>query len=197
NANFFGSDAFTYRASDGNTTSALVTVTINVNSVNDAPVAVADGYSTNEDNVLSVAAPGVLGNDSDVEGTALTAVLGTGVSNGSLTLNANGSFTYTPNANFFDIGRASCSEREGNIASNPVTVTITIDPVNDAPVAVADGYATDEDVSLTIAAPGVLGNDSDVECTALTAVLGAGVSNGSLTLNANGSFTYTPNANFF
>src|SRR5690606_34397942 len=163
NANFFGSDAFTYRASDGNTTSALVTVTINVNSVNDAPVAVADGYSTNEDNVLSVSAPGVLGNDSDAEGTVLTAVLGAGVSNGSLTLNSNGSFTYTPNTNFFGSDSFTYQASDGNVASNPVTVTITIDPVNDAPVAVADGYNTDEDTPLTITAPGVLGNDSDVD----------------------------------
>ena len=74
--------------------------TITVMDVNDAPVAVADDYTMGEDTALSVAAPGVLGNDSDVDGDALSAVLASGPSHGTLVLNANGSFTYTPEANY-------------------------------------------------------------------------------------------------
>src|SRR2546425_7102586 len=69
-------------------------------------------------------------------------------------------------------------------------------PVNDAPVAANDGFATDEDTALTITAPGVLGNDTDVDSPVLTAVVVTGPSHGALTLNANGSFSYTPAANF-
>ena len=77
-----------------------------------------------------------------------------------------------------------------------VTVTITVDPVNDAPVAVADAYNTDEDTLLTIAANGVLANDSDLEGTTLSAVLVDPVSSGTLVLNSDGSFDFTPAANF-
>ena len=68
--------------------------------MNDAPVADDDSYSTDEDTPLNVAAPGVLDNDTDVENDSLTAVLVTGPSHGALTLNANGSFSYTPAANY-------------------------------------------------------------------------------------------------
>ena len=96
NANFNGSDNFTYKANDGKANSNIATVSITVNAVNDAPVAVNDAYSVNKDTTLTVVAPGVLGNDTDVDGDPLTAVLVSGVSNGSLTLNSDGSFSYTP-----------------------------------------------------------------------------------------------------
>ena len=69
-------------------------------TLNTAPTAVDDSYTTTEDTALVRAAPGVLGNDNDVDGSALTAVLVTGPGHGTLTLNANGSFTYTPAANY-------------------------------------------------------------------------------------------------
>ncbi|MES2097137.1 MAG: Ig-like domain-containing protein, partial [Pseudomonadota bacterium] len=69
-------------------------------------------------------------------------------------------------------------------------------PPNQAPVAVADSYTTAEDTTLTIAAAGVLANDTDADGNALKAVLVAGPAHGTLTLNANGSFSYTPAANY-
>ena len=87
--------------SDGIAPPVQQSFTITVSNVNDAPVAVADSYTTAEDTTLTVAAPGVLGNDTDPDtGTTLTAVLDTNVASGTLTLNANGSFTYVPAANF-------------------------------------------------------------------------------------------------
>jgi VCBS repeat-containing protein len=195
-ANFNGSDSFTYKANDGAADSNVATVSITVTAVNDAPVAVNDAYSTAEDTVLLVAAPGVLGNDSDVDGDALTAVLVAGPSNGVLTLNADGSFSYTPAANFNGSDSFTYKANDGAADSNVATVSITVTAVNDAPVAVNDAYSTAEDTVLLVAAPGVLGNDSDVDGDALTAVLVAGPSNGVLTLNADGSFSYTPAANF-
>jgi VCBS repeat-containing protein len=196
NADFNGIDSFTYHANDGTDDSGIATVTITVNSVNDAPAALDDSYVTNEDTALNVASLGILANDTDVDGDNLTAVLDVDVSNGVLTLNANGSFSYAPNADWNGIDSFTYHANDGTDDSNIATVTITVTSVNDAPVALNDAYATDEDSALNIAAEGVLANDTDVE-DAITAILVADVSNGALTLNADGSFDYTPNADYF
>ncbi|MDL1916138.1 tandem-95 repeat protein, partial [Anaerolineae bacterium CFX4] len=176
--------------------SNVATVTITVNPVNDAPVAVNDAYATDEDTTLNVAAPGVLTNDTDIDGDPLTAVLVVGPTNGTLTLNGDGGFVYTPNANFNGSDTFTYKANDGTADSNVATVTITVNPVNDAPVAVNDAYATDEDTALNVATPGVLTNDTDAEADPLTTVLVVGPTNGTLTLSSDGGFTYTPNANF-
>src|SRR5439155_325434 len=163
------------------------TVSITVTAVNDAPVAVADSYSTNEGTALTVAAAGVLANDTDVDGDALTAVLVAWTSHGALILNANGSFSYTPNAKYIGSDSFTYKANDGTADSNVVTVAITITAVNDAPVAAGDSYSTNEDTALTVAAPGVLGNDTDIDSATLTAVLVSGPAHGTLTLNSNGS----------
>ncbi len=195
-ANFVGTDSFTYVANDGTADSNTATVTITVNGVNDAPVAVDDTVTTAEDTAVT---GNVLANDSDPDGpAALTAALGTGPSNGALSLATDGSFTYTPNANFNGPDSFTYVANDGLLDSNVATVTITVTPVNDAPVAADDAYSVDQDTVLTVPAPGVLGNDSDVDGpTALTAVPGTGPANGSLTLAADGSLTYAPNTGFF
>ena len=78
--------------------------------VNDAPVAQDERYTTNEDTPLLVPAPGFLGNDSDVDGDPLTSVLVSGPAHGTLTLNPDGSFTYTPAENF--CGEDSFTDRK-------------------------------------------------------------------------------------
>src|SRR5207237_6067509 len=191
----------TVKDADGGTASDSFLLT--VSPVNDAPVAANDAYTTNEDTALTIAAPGVLGNDTDPDaGDTRTAVLVTasGPANGTLTVNADGSFTYTPNLNFngTDSFKYQAKDAAGAL-SDSATVTITVNAVNDAPVATNDAYTTNEDTALTVAAPGVLGNDTDVDVTdTRTAVLVAasGPTSGSLALNADGSFTYTPNVNF-
>jgi VCBS repeat-containing protein len=210
-ANFNGTDSFTYKLNDGTADSNVATVTINVASVNDEPVAVADEYNMLEDGSLTVnAASGVLANDSDPNDSpanALSATLVDGVDNGTLTLNADGSFTYTPNANFngtdsftYTVSDNGGTANGGDDTGNTVTVTINVASVNDEPVAVADEYNVNEDGSLNInAAGGVLANDSDPNdspANTLSAALVSDVSNGTLSLNADGSFTYTPDANF-
>jgi VCBS repeat-containing protein len=195
NANVNGTDSFTYKANDGTADSNVATVTITVNTVNDAPAAVDDSYGTNEDTALTIAAPGVLGNDTDVDGSSLSAIRVSGPASGTLVLNADGSFTYTPNANFNGTDSFTYKANDGAADSNVATVTITVNAVNDAPAAVDDSYGTNEDTALTIAAPGVLGNDTDVDGNALSAIQVSGPANGTLVLNADGSFTYTPNAN--
>ncbi len=168
NANYNGSDTFTYHANDGTGNSNIATITITVSPVNDAPVAVNDAYTTNEDTPLTVIpASSVLVNDTDVEGSALTAVLDVGPANGTLTLNANGTFTYTPSANYNGSDTFTYHANDGTSNSNIATVTITVSPVNDAPVAVNDAYTTNEDAPLTVVlANRILLNDTDVEGSA-------------------------------
>jgi gliding motility-associated-like protein len=194
---YSGVDSFTYRASDGSATSNIATVTITVNAVNQAPVAFNDSYTTNEDTPLSVPAPGVLSNDTDPENNNLTSILVTGVQHGTLTLNSNGSFTYTPSANYNGSDSFTYQASDGSLTSNVATVTITVNAVNDPPVAVNDNYSTDEDLVLSVAAPGILVNDTDVDGNTLTASLVQNVSFGTLSLAANGGFVYTPNLNYF
>jgi VCBS repeat-containing protein len=195
-ANFNGNDSFTYRASDGTLTSSPATVTITVTPVNDSPVAAADAYSTAEDTALTVPAPGVLGNDSDPDGDSLSAVVASQPSHGTLALNASGSFSYTPAANFNGTDSFTYRASDGTLTSSPATVTITVTAVNDSPVAAADAYSTAEDTNLSVDSPGVLANDSDPDGDPLSVVLAAGPGHGTLTLNDDGSFSYTPAANF-
>jgi len=160
------------------------------------PVAVADTYTTDEDVELVVAAAeGVLTNDTD-DGP-LTAVLETDVANGTLLLAADGSFTYLPDADFYGEDSFTYKAYDGELYSDAATVTITVNPVNDAPVSVADAYSTDQDAELAVVAPGVLTNDIDIDEDELTAVLETDVANGTLVLAADGSFTYMPDADFF
>src|SRR4029453_2073764 len=132
-ANFNGSDSFSYRASDGTAQSDPATVTITVSASNDAPTATDDAYSTGEDTVLTVNAPGVLANDSDADGNQLSAVLGSGPSHGTLTLNPDGSFLYTPTADYNGPDSFTYRASDGTAISNPATVTFTVTAVNDAP----------------------------------------------------------------
>ncbi len=103
----------------------MATVTITVQ--NRAPTAQNDSYTTYKNTPLNVAAPGVLGNDSDPDGDPLTAVLVSPPSQGSLTLNANGSFTYTPPAGWSGTTAFTYKARDVDGAeSNVATVTITV-----------------------------------------------------------------------
>ena len=187
NIGFTGNDSFTYQATSGAVTSNVATVTIAVNSVNDPPVALADSYSTNEGATLNVAAAtGVLANDSDAERSALTAVLATGASSGTVTLNADGSFSYVPAAAFFGTVTFTYQADDGALRSTAATVTITVNAVNDPPTATADSYSTNEDSQLVVnAANGVLANDTDPDPgTTLSAALIGSVSNGTLRVAA-------------
>ena len=125
-ANFFGSDSFTYSISDGKGGSGSATVNVTVTNVNDPPVAVGNSYTINQDTVLNVAAPGVLDNDSDIDGDPLTAILVSSPSHGSLALNANGSFTYTPTAHYAGSDSFTYHAFDGAANSNDATVSITI-----------------------------------------------------------------------
>ncbi len=171
--------------------------TVTISLTNRPPTADSDFDSVAENTPLNVAAPGVLGNDTDPDGDLLTAVLATGPANGTLTLDPDGAFSYTPQTNFNGTDSFTYRAKDPSGAqSSPATVTITVTPVNGAPVALNNSYTANEDTPLNVAAPGVLGNDTDPDGDPLTAVLATGPANGTLTLNTNGSFAYTPQINF-
>src|SRR5207248_6049316 len=113
-------------------------------------------------------------------------------SHGTLTLNANGSLKYVHDGSNTLSDTFTYRATDGIVPSAPATVTITIGP-DAPPVAVADNYTVLEGGTLNVAAPGVLSNDTDPDTpvTSMTASQVSGPSHGSLTLNANGSFTYT------
>jgi VCBS repeat-containing protein len=196
---FVGTDTFTYKATDGTVDSADTTVTITVSAQNHAPVAVDDsGFSTDEDTALTVSlAQGVLHNDTDADDDTLHAAVLAQPQNGSVTLASDGTFTYTPAANFHGTDTFTYKANDGQADSNVATVTITVNPVNDVPQGHFDSYAVAKDGTLTVSdTDGVLKNDTDADDDTLTAVKVDDVQNGTLTLNSDGSFTYTPTAGF-
>ena len=222
-------DSFTYTLSDGNGGTDTATVNFAIDGVNDAPDAVNDLLSTDEDTPLSgnVFANNGVAADSDAEGDifVVSAVNGNAVNVGVqitlasgalLTVNGDGTFTYDPNAQFESLGVGQSDTDsftytidDGNGGTDTATVTLAINGVNDAPDAVDDAFATDEDTALSanVLADNGAGSDSDVEGDALvvTEVNGNALNVGAqitlasgalLTLNANGNFDYDPNGQF-
>ena len=97
-------------------------------TANTPPNAANDTYKANQDTPLTITAPGVLTNDTDAEGSSLTAVLVSGPGNGTLSLNDDGSFTFTPNAGFTGTDNFTYQASDGVDDSNIATVTIVVRP---------------------------------------------------------------------
>ncbi|MCS6794942.1 MAG: Ig-like domain-containing protein, partial [Raineya sp.] len=179
------------------------TATITINPINDAPIAQNDNFTINEDNILN----GNLSlndDDGDPEITqTLTYTLqngGTATANGTLILNANGTFTYTPNLNFNGVVSFvyQVCDNGSPVLCATATATITINPINDAPIAQNDSFTIPANTLLN---GNVSLNDTDVDNTpaeltfSLVNASSAGA-NGTLNFNANGTFTYQPNPSF-
>lgn len=195
-AGYVGTDSFTYQASDGDRLSNVAAVGLTITAVNTAPTAQADSYTVDEDTLLSVGVPGVLGNDDDPNGDALTAVLVETTTHGTLTLNEDGAFTYQPDENFNGQDSFTYQATDGSLWSNVAVVTLTIDSVNDAPTAVPDSYTVAANTVLTVTAPGLLANDLDVEGDTLVTAVAVAPGHGMLQLQPDGSFVYTPDTGF-
>ena len=166
---------------------------------NTPPVAQNDSYVLDEDGALSVAVSlGLLANDTDANGNALISSVVQGPSHGVLALNGDGSFVYTPNADYFGVDSFRYRAEDAISESDVATVNLVINPTNDIPVSDADGpYAIAEDTFLFVnAANGVLNGDHDIDGQTLSAQLLAGAAFGTVALNADGSFTYAPGQNF-
>jgi serine protease AprX len=197
-----GTHAVTVRVNDARGKFATQTFNVTVAMPNLAPAASNDSYSTPSGTTLAIAAPGVLGNDTDADGGALTAVLASGTANGSLALNGNGSFNYTPNPGFAGTDSFAYRAFDGALYSNSAAVSITVNAaVNIAPVAKADS-ATAPMRKFTAYTPvviSVLANDSDPDGSldpATVAIVASPSNGGIVAVNANGTVSYTPKLKF-
>ncbi|HDZ3730538.1 TPA: tandem-95 repeat protein, partial [Vibrio harveyi] len=186
--NFNGDATISYTISDGQLTDDA-TVAVTVNPVNDAPVAVNDTVSTDEDTAVTI---DVLANDSDPENDTLTITAASvPAEQGTVTI-VDGKLVFTPAENFNGDATISYTISDGQL-SDDATVAVTVNPVNDAPVAVNDTVSTDEDTAVTI---DVLANDSDPENDTLT-ITAASVpaEQGTVTI-VDGKLVFTPAENF-
>ncbi|MBV9124609.1 MAG: tandem-95 repeat protein, partial [Planctomycetes bacterium] len=199
---FTGIDTFTYQANDGSATSNVVPVSLHVTDT--PPAALADAYQVQAGSSLHAGAggssiAGVLANDIDVDEDALTAGLVSGPTHGSLALQNDGSFTYTPDLGFVGSDSFTYQASDGTLPSNVAAVTIHV--TDTSPVANADSYTVHTGDTLTVGqgvgSPStVLANDTDVEENPLTATLVSGPTHGTLTWNSSGAFTYNPDSDF-
>ncbi|MEM7311740.1 MAG: Ig-like domain-containing protein [Planctomycetota bacterium] len=189
------SDSFVYEvtAEDGSTDQA--TVKINVAVANTAPVASDDSLSGDEDTELTT---NVLTNDTDANGDTITATLLTQPTNGTATLLPDGSLTYTPNTDFSGTDSLTYEVSDPDGLTSQATVTITVNATNDAPVAQARTFTTNPDTAFSTSAgtDDLLTSATDAEGDSLTASLQSQPANGTVTLNPNGTFTYTPDSGF-
>jgi len=194
---YSGPDSFSYIVRDPSGDESVATVHLTVRLPNGAPVAVGNDYQVNENGTLVIdAAGGVLANDSDPDGDPMTAQVVMGPRNGALTFAADGSFIYTPNPGFSGTDSFVYAVSDGSETSQ-ATVTLTVNAVNEAPIGQADSYAMVVGGALVVdAAHGVLANDSDPDGDALSVSLIQGPQNGQFILNADGSFSYTPDNGF-
>ncbi len=193
-AGYTGTDSFQYTVSDGSLTSGANTVSLSVTDTG-TPVAVDDSYDVERNNEFDADSySGVLANDSDSDGDTLTASLVSQPTYGSLTFNSDGSFSYIPTTNYTGTDSFTYTASDGVSTSSPATVTLTVSA--SPPVANDDAYSIAQGTTLTIPASGVLSNDYDPDNLPLTAVPVTQPTHGSLTLNSDGSFSYTPTAGY-
>ena len=157
---------------------------------NGAPIAAPDSATTAEDSSVDIP---VLANDSDPDGDTLTVTAAGAPSHGSTAAQPNGTVRYSPAANYAGPDSFDYTVDDGGGHSATGTVSVTVTPVNDTPVATDDALVTSRDVPSTIA---VLANDTDVDGDALSVTGVTAPSSGTATANADGTITYTPAANF-
>ncbi|WP_394256546.1 tandem-95 repeat protein, partial [Vibrio harveyi] len=186
--NFNGDATISYTISDGQLTDDA-TVAVTVNPVNDAPVAVNDAVSTDEDTAVTI---DVLANDSDPENDTLTITAASvPAEQGTVTI-VDGKLVFTPAENFYGDATISYTISDGQLTDD-ATVAVTVNPVNDAPVAVNDTVGTDEDTAVTI---DVLANDSDPENDQLTITNASVPAEQGTVAIIDGKLVFTPAENF-
>jgi hypothetical protein len=176
-------------------TGASDTLTITVTAVDDDnPLAVDDFVSTNEDTTL----PGdVSANDTIGLDGGTYSLITVPANAAAFTFNADGTFSYTPTAGFNGTDGFVYLITDSDGETSQATVTITVNPIDDIPVGVDDAYATGANTPLVVnAAAGVLANDTGLSDGGITLLVTAGPAFGAVTLNSDGSFTYTPNPSY-
>ncbi len=194
NADYCGADSYTYRICDVLGLCATATVTINVGCVNDAPVAADDTDTTDEDTAVTT---DVAANDTDVDGNlALSSVaIVNPPSEGAAEVNGDGTITYTPKDDYCGDDAYTYRICDGVGICDEATVTLTVNCVNDDPVAANDNDDTEEDTAVTT---DVAANDTDVDgnLDIASVVVLTNPANGQAQANGDGTITYEPATNF-
>jgi VCBS repeat-containing protein len=188
---YAGADLLTWQISDGESVSNPVALQLTVLPANTAPVAQDAAVQIMEDGslVLDFAAFG-----SDAENDALSAAITARPTHGTLTEASDGTWVYTPDANYFGVDALRFTLSDGRLVSTEATLSITIAAVNDAPTLMDQAATLDEDGSVTL---DPLATATDIDGDTLTAHIVAGPTHGTLTVNADGSFSYRPDADYF
>ena len=199
-ANFLGNAGFSYTLGDGHGGTGTAQVAVLVEApvvINSAPLAGDDSYGVAEDGTLAVtAALGVLANDTDPDNDPLQVSLASGPAHGTLALLPDGSFTYQPFANFSGADSFTYTVSDGQGGTAAATASLTVQPVNDAPVGTDDaGLRTPANTVLALAAAQLLANDSDVDGDALSITAVASGTGGTVALSG-GQVLFTPAADF-
>ncbi|HEX6710956.1 MAG TPA: Ig-like domain-containing protein, partial [Rubrobacter sp.] len=163
---------------------------------NSDPIAKDNGYRVKSGNVLERSAPAVLRNDTDPDGDRIFAVRASAPKHGNLVLRRNGSFTYTPNKHFHGIDTFKYTARDGKGGQDTASVKIIVWPIIAPPLARPNFYQVPEDGTLSRQAPGVLMNDIEADGMMLFATKVTDPEHGTLNLNPDGSFEYTPDQDF-
>jgi hypothetical protein len=189
-ADFNGTDTFTYRITDADGQTSTATVTVTVRAVNDVPAAVADSASTNEDTAATI---NVRTNDTGLGDGPVTTSVGTQPANGTVTVNPDGTLRYVPRADFNGTDTFTYRVTDADGQSSTATVTMTVRPVNDVPVAVADSASTDEDTAATI---DVRANDRGLGDGPVTTTIVTPPASGTASVNADGTLRFVPAADF-
>lgn len=196
-----GANDVVARATDGSGLSALQRFTIAVGPADRAPTSANDAYAATAGVALSVAAPGVLANDSDPDGDPIAAVLSSGPARGTLALAANGAFVYTPSAGFSGTDAFTYAASDGHLLGAAATVTITVVAPDQPPVAANDAFTAPyrKNVAYAPQALAVLANDRDPDGSVVASsvrIVSAPSQGGTATVNANGTVSYTPKQRF-
>ncbi|MGI3067640.1 tandem-95 repeat protein [Vibrio alginolyticus] len=195
NENFNGDVNFTFDVSDG-TDTVTANIDVTVTPENDPPVAGSTSYTVHEDNSITISDEQLLANSSDIEGDVAISSVSYSGNDGVLEINGDGTYTFSPNENFNGEVSLDVVVVDEDGATDSTTAGITVLEVNDSPIAGATSYSVNEDEVIIFTEEQLLAQSSDVEGDVSLESVSYSGSDGILTANDDGTYSFAPNENF-